>query len=237
MATKVPEATIVVLLWVMSKVLFPAFSKMHAAGESLRTPYLTASRYISAVTLPASIGLMLLARPVILMFLGDQWLAAAPILGALSIFAGLRALSTHAGDVLKATGRAQLLARLSIVKAILIVPALILGARWGGAGVAWGLDIATALGTVITLGAASRMIRVRVPAMLGALMPSSVATAVMAVPVLLWLRWTAHLPALVQITGGGLIGVAVYAIVLALLDRDLFRRARTHFLPGAARAA
>ncbi|HUR82783.1 MAG TPA: lipopolysaccharide biosynthesis protein [Thermoanaerobaculia bacterium] len=237
MATKVPETTIVVLLWVMSKVLFPAFSRMHADGQSLRTPYLTASRYISAVTLPASVGLLLLARPVVLVFLGDQWLAAAPILGALSVFAGLRALSTHAGDVLKATGRAKLLARLSIIKAIIIVPGLLLGAKWGATGVAWGLSISTAAGTLLTLIVASRVIRVRAMAIIGALTPSSVATAVMAVPVMMWVRWAAHLPAIVQALGGMLLGAAVYALVLALLDRDLFRRARAHFLPGAARTA
>lgn len=237
MATKVPEATIVVLLWVVSKVLFPAFSRMHAAGESLRTPYLTATRYISAIAIPASVGLLVLARPVILLFLGEQWLAAAPILSALSAFAALRALSTHAGDVLKATGRAQLLARLSILKAILIVPGLLLGARWGAEGVAWGLVISTGAGTLITLVAASRIIRVRLTAIGAALMPSMVGSAVMTVPVILWLRWSAHLPATVQVAAGTLIGGAVYAAMLALLDRDLFRRARAHFLPGAARTA
>ena len=237
MATKVPETTIVVLLWVVSKVLFPAFSKMHAAGESLRTPYLLASRYISAITVPASIGLLLLARPVILLFLGEQWLAAAPILQALSIFAGLRALSTHAGDVLKATGRARLLARLSILKAVIIVPALLLGARWDAEGVAWGLAIATGVGTLITLVAASRIIRVRATAIGGALAPSFIATAAMCVPVVLWLRWSTHLPAVVQAVVGAAAGALVYAVVLALLDRDLFRRARAHFLPRAARTA
>ena len=237
MASKVPETTIVVLLWVMSKVLFPAFSKMHAEGQSLRTPYLMASRYISAVTMPASIGLLLLARPVILVFLGEKWLAAAPILGALAVFAGLRALSTHAGDVLKATGRSQLLARLSIVKAILIIPALLFGARWGAAGVAWGLSIATAVGTLMTLIVASRIIDVRATAIVAALTPSAIATAIMAAPVILWVRWSMHLPAIVQVIGGTIIGAAVYALVLLLLDRDLFRRARAHFLPGAARTA
>lgn len=237
MASKVPETTIVVLLWVVSKVLFPAFSKMHAAGESLRTPYLMASRYISAIAVPASIGLFVLARPVILLFLGRQWLAAVPILGALSVYAAMRALSTHAGDVLKATGRAQLLARLSVLKAILIVPALLLGARWGAEGVAWGLACATALTTTISLVAASRIIRVRLTAMGAAVLPSIVAGGAMAVPVLFWVRWATHLPPFVQVAVGTMLGAAVYALVLAVVDRDLFRRARAHFLPGAARTA
>lgn len=235
MASKIPEMTVIVMLWVVSTVLFPAFSKMHAAGESLRQPYLTATRYISAATLPASAGLFLLARPVVLVFLGSKWLGAVPILQALTVYTAMRALSTHAGDVLKATGRAQLLARISIAKAILIVPALLIGARYGAAGVAWGLSIAAAAATLVTLVVASRLIDVSLTSMLAASLPSIVAAAVMAVPVFVWVRWSStHLPSLVQALGGMALGVAVFAAVLALLDRDLVRSARRHFLPRTA---
>jgi PST family polysaccharide transporter len=235
MASKIPEMTVIVMLWVVSTVLFPAFSKMHAAGESLRTPYLIATRYISAATLPASAGLYLLARPVILVFLGKTWLGAVPILQALTVYTAARALSTHAGDVLKATGRAKLLAQLSVVKACLIVPGLIIGARWGAAGVAWGQTVASALGTVITLVAASYFIRVRLSAMLLASLPSAIATGVMSVPVIAWAHWSAaHLPPIVQTLGGVAIGAAVFVLVLMLLDRDLVRNARRHFLPRTA---
>jgi PST family polysaccharide transporter len=235
MASKIPEMTVIVMLWVVSTVLFPAFSRMHAAGESLRTPYLTATRYISAATLPASAGLYLLAKPVILVFLGDQWLGAVPILQALTVFTATRALSTHAGDVLKATGRAKLLAQLAVVKVGLIVPGLLIGARWGAAGVAWGQTIAAGIGTIITLVAASYFIRVRLSAMLMASMPSIVGTIVMAVPVVAWVHWSErHLPVLLQTLGGVALGAAVFAAVLALLDRDLVRSARRHFLPRTA---
>ena len=237
MASKVPEATIVVLLWVVSKVLFPTFSRMHAAGESLRTPYLTASRYVAAVTIPASVFLFVLARPILLVFLGKNCLAAAPVLSALAGYAAGRALSTQAGDVLKATGRAQLLAQLSIVKAVLIVPALIFGARFGTTGVAAGLAIATGVTTLMTLVAASRVLRIRIGPMMGAFAPSIVAGAAMALPLVFWARWSAGQPSIVQLAVGGLAGCVIYGLVLALLDRDIFRQARSHFLPRATRAA
>jgi O-antigen/teichoic acid export membrane protein len=236
MASKVPEMTVVVLLWVVSKVLFPAFSKMHAAGESLRRPYLTASRYISAITIPAATGLFLLARPIVLLFLGAQWVAAAPILSALAVYSALRALSTHAGDVLKATGRAKLLAQLAVLKAILIVPALLIGVRYGAVGVAIGLGVATALSTLITLFAASKLIDVSLASIAGALLPSFAASAAMAAVLVLWVRWSTHLPAVVQTFGGVALGGAIYAVALALLDRELLRRARQHFLPSARTA-
>lgn len=233
-ASKIPEMTVVVLLWVVSTVLFPAFSKMHAAGESLRQPYLTATRYISATTLPASAGLFLLAQPVVAMVLGQRWMDAVPILQALCVYTAMRAFSTHAGDVLKATGRAQLLAALSVVKAILVVPALLIGARYGATGVAWGLSAAAAVSTIMTLVAASRLIHVGLGAIVTASLPSILASTVMAVPVFFWARWSIHLPSAVQGLGGALIGAAVYVVTLTLLDRDFVRSARRNFLPRAA---
>lgn len=234
MATKIPEATIIVLVWVVSRVLFPAFSRMHATGESLRRPYLTASRYISAVTVPATIGLSILATPIVLVFLGRQWIAAAPILSALAIYAGFRSISTHGGDALKATGRAQLLARIAFVKALLIVPALLIGARFGAAATAVALTVATAITTAITLVAASRAIGVTLGSVLRSFMPSIAAGAAMAVPLIGWLRWSAGLLPVAQVAGGVAIGAMVYIAVLALIDRDLFRSARRHFLAATA---
>ena len=231
MASKVPEMTVVVLLWVVSKVLFPAFSRMHAAGESLRQPYLTASRYISAITIPAATGLFVLSRPIVLVFLGEQWIASAPILSALAVYAAMRALSTHAGDVLKATGRAKLLAQLSVLKTVFVIPALFIGVRFGVVGVAVGLAVATAMSTMLTLFAATRLIHVSFASIGAALMPSVAASAVMAAVLVLWVRWSTHLPAVVQTFGGVLLGGAVYAVALGLLDRELLRRARRHFLP------
>ena len=236
MASKVPETSVIVILWVVGRVLFPAFSRIHANGESLKRPYLTAGRYISAATMPIAIGLFVLAKPVVLVFLGKQWLAAAPILSALSLYAAMRCLSTHAGDVLKATGRASLLARISMVKALLIVPALAIGAMYDATAVAVALTIAATITTLITLVVASRIIGVKLSDIAASFMPSLVASAAMAVPVRLWVHWADHLNPVLQIAVAGLFGAMIYGIVLALLDRDLFQRARRHFLARTPKA-
>ena len=103
--------------------------------------------------------------------------ATRPELSALAIVAALRCLSAHAGDVLKATGHAQLLVRLSVVKALLIVPSLIIGARYGAIGVAFGLVVATAIGTMITLVFASRIIGVSLREIAASFYPSIAAVS------------------------------------------------------------
>ena len=225
-AARIPEATVMVLLWVLSRVLFPAFSKMHAAGEDLRGPYLVVTRYISAITIPAALGLAVLARPLVHSVFGTEWLPAAPILSALALVAALRCLSAHAGDVLKATGRSSLLVRLSAVKAVLIVPALIAGAAYGAVAVAVALALATGVGTAISLVYASRIIGVSMREIAASFFPSVTAGGIMAVALLAWLRWTSQLVPFAQVAGGVVIGALVYLAALALLDREILHRAR-----------
>lgn len=230
MATKIPEATIIVILWVTSKILFPAFSKLHAAGMSLHKPYILATKYVAAATLPAATGLSILATPAILVAFGPAWVGAAPILSALAISAALRGIGTQAGDLLKAAGHSALHARISTIKMIPAVPLLILGASTGNAmyvGVA--LAVSSAINSSIDLGVTSRVMHIPLRDVAVACLPSLIASAVMGVTLVGFLRWTSDAVPLVQFGGGVVLGAIVYAITLALVDRDFFRRARTHF--------
>ncbi|MDX1585069.1 MAG: lipopolysaccharide biosynthesis protein, partial [Thermoanaerobaculia bacterium] len=124
-AYKIPEASVSVILWVTSKVLFPAFSKIEQAGEGLRSAYLEALRYVSFVTIPMAAGLFVSAEQLVLVFFGSKWSESIPLLQWLAVYAGLRSLGTHAGDVMKATGRSSLLFGLGVVKGAILIPALI----------------------------------------------------------------------------------------------------------------
>lgn len=235
MATKIPEATIIVILWVTSKILFPAFAKIQAAGHSLHRPYILATKYVAAVTIPAATGLSLLARPAMVVAFGPAWAPAAPILAALAISAALRGLGTQAGDLLKATGYATLHARISIYKMIPAVPLLLIGASTGSAmNVGIALAVSSAINSAVDIIVTSRVVKIPLRDVGLAFLPSLFASAAMAVTLVAFLRWTTHAQPAVQLFGGIAIGGAVYALVLALLDRDFYRRALSHFLAGPA---
>jgi O-antigen/teichoic acid export membrane protein len=231
MAAKIPETTVMTLLWVLARVLFPAFAKLHAAGESLRRPFLVTTRYISAITIPAAIGLAVLSRPIVHAFFGPQWLASAPILSMLAIAAALRCLTAQAGDLLKAMGRARLVANFTMVKAVFVVIAVLIGARWGAVAIASGMVAATALTSVVILVIAAPVIGVSLREMAGAFFPGIAGGCAMIAPLIFWIRATDSLALSVQVAGGVMIGALVHAIVVALLDPELVRAARQHFFP------
>jgi len=62
-----------------SPVVLPAFSVSARAGEDLRPPYLHALGLITALQWPALVVLALLAYPIVVILLGDQWLEVVPL--------------------------------------------------------------------------------------------------------------------------------------------------------------
>lgn len=159
-AYKLPETAVTVLVWVTSRVLFPALSRLNARGEPLGRGWLAAVGATSLLTFPAAAGLAVLATPVVNLFFGPRWAAAGPVLAGLAVAAGVRSAGTSAGDLLKAAGRPGLLAALSVVKAVTLVPALILAARGGATAVAWTLAATTLATALLSVAVAGRYARV-----------------------------------------------------------------------------
>ncbi|MFP5245940.1 MAG: polysaccharide biosynthesis C-terminal domain-containing protein [Thermoanaerobaculia bacterium] len=152
------------------------------------------------------------------------------MLSALAAHAALRGITTSDGDALKATGRAPLLARLSLFKAILVVPALIIGAQHSAAAAAWALSGAALLAAAVTIAMTMRILHVPLFDILRAYLPGAAGSVIMAAVLVPWLHWSEPFNATVQVAGGILLGGAVYTLAVALIDRDLFVRARRHFL-------
>jgi PST family polysaccharide transporter len=228
-AYKIPEATITVVMWVVSKVLFPAFSKLHGEDE-LRGAYLKALTYVSLVTIPMAAGLCVAAEPIVRVFFGATWIGAVPLLQWLAVYAGLRSIGTHAGDILKATGRTGLLAGLGVVKAALLLPALILAARTSVDAVAMALVAVTAVTVAINIGMVMHFLRFGVASLLGAIRPSAMAGAVLVIAAIALQRIAAQLrPELllaVTVFAGGIVYTAAVFVFDRRLLEDVWRRAR-----------
>ncbi len=227
LAYKIPEMTVILLVRVASRVLFPAFSRLHAAGgePELRAGYLTALRYVALLALPAAVGLILLAGPIVRAVFGDGWEPSIPILRALAAYMGLRALGTNAGDILKATARPGLLAGLGVGKAAVLIPALYVAGRHGATAVAVTLAGVTAGLTAVNLAVACRLTGLGAAALARALRPAVVGSAVMAPVLAAWLATAArHLPA-VALPGGVLLGAIVYLAVVHVHNPDVLRHA------------
>lgn len=160
MAHKIPQATITLATWTTGKVLFPAFSLAGADPELLRKSFVSSLRYLCLLVVPAAGVFVLFAEPIVTLLLGDAWARSAPVLKALALAAAFRAIGSPAGDVLKAVGRSSLLAKLALVKALVMVPAVALAAPHGGVAVAWSVAGVTLATSTMNLVVGSRIVGV-----------------------------------------------------------------------------
>jgi PST family polysaccharide transporter len=223
-AYKVPEMTITVMMWAVSRVLFPAMSRARAEGRSPVDTYLAALRYSALLTVPAAVALALLAEPLVDMLFGTRWTGAAPILSALAAYAGLRSLGTQAGDVLKAAGRPGMLAGLGLARALVLVPALVLAARSGPVAVALVMAGVAGLAAVANVGVAAHIAQVPLRGVASALRGGFVAgTAVAAV---LWISTALAGPPRHPLSLGlaALLGAIAFVLTLPLACPELLER-------------
>jgi O-antigen/teichoic acid export membrane protein len=69
----------------VTSVIFPTFSAEARAGRDLKGPYLTAIQYITGFQWPSYVVLAVLAHPVVVFLLGDQWLPAVPLVRIMAL--------------------------------------------------------------------------------------------------------------------------------------------------------
>lgn len=243
MATKVPEATVTVAVWVSSRVLFAAFSRVHASGRGLGRAFVASLRYMSLLTVPAAAGLVMVAEPLVRTAFGEEWLPTVPILQGIAVYVGLRSLGTQAGDVLKATGRTGVLAVLAVAKAVVLVPALIQAGRHDAVAVAGTLAAVAGLFTLVNLGVISKLASVPAGRMAAAFVPAFAGGAAMVAALAAWQEWGAELlgpsvPPALELAVRVVLGAAVYAGTVLLVAPGLVAEVRGVLAgrgePGAA---
>lgn len=119
----------------IARVFFPMFSKLQGDPAALRTEYVRGIRLITAVLVPVSVAMLVLAPEIVQALYGSRWAQAAAPLRVLAAFGCFRALWLINGYLYNAIGRPQIdfymnLARL-VVMAGLLFP---LTMRYGLAG-------------------------------------------------------------------------------------------------------
>lgn len=142
----------------LSRVLFPVASRVQEDEERFRRAYLTTLSLSVALSLPISLGMVVLAPEFILTLYGDAWTETVPLLQILGLFGMFRMSYNNAAAFIHARGRTYGLVASQVVYAALVVGggwwAL---SRWGLEGVAWAVGGAIFLMWVLVVGMANRV--------------------------------------------------------------------------------
>src|SRR5918911_2934211 len=126
----------------IQQVLFPAFALIAADRPRAGGAWLRGSRIVAAITVPAFVGLGVVAPDFVPVVLGHRWHKAIPVLQLLCIAGLAQSLQTLNHSMLQALDRAGALLGFMIFSATLTVSAFAIGLHWGVVGVAAGFAVA-----------------------------------------------------------------------------------------------
>lgn len=224
LAYRLPELLVQSVWRVLAQAVFPVFSRLQSDIDALRRGFLATVRYTQIIIVPLCVGLFVVAEPAVAVLFGPQWDAVVPVLQVMAIFSLVGSIGVNAGDVYKALGRPDILAKLSAIELLLLVPALLYGADHGVVGVAWAHAGVATFDAIVRLIVARRLIGISVGDLVRAAAPSYVAGGVLAVTALVTLGATSTLGPLASLVTTSLIGAVVYVGAMWRLDRPACRR-------------
>lgn len=202
---------------VVTKVAFPAFSRLQGDQAALQQAYLGLIRLLAALTFPLLAGLSALAPEVIPWLFGQEWRAAVVPTQALCVVGMIKAVSTTDGTILYSIRRAGLEVALNVSSAFLLVGYLIVGAPYGLHGVVLTMTGAGIVVFPIYRALVYRQIGLSARRYWAALGPALGASALLygCLQIYRWLigSGTATLPYLL---GAALIGLSIYLPLIAV---------------------
>jgi teichuronic acid exporter len=119
--------------WLVSKAVFPFYSRAIGRDQDIRSVYLGTVRYMSVTVFPAATLLILFSNDFIPVLLTAKWVAAVVPIQILAVASMVVASGGTPGDVLRGIGRPDLDFRINLATATLVAfPGLWTGIVWLG---------------------------------------------------------------------------------------------------------
>jgi O-antigen/teichoic acid export membrane protein len=133
---------------------------------------------------PSTVGMALLAQPIVDSLLGAQWTSTAPVLAALSLAGLFQALNVLNLAFLTGLGEYRTQRIIGALMATGTGLGVIAGAPWGAAGVGWGVSVSSMLTFGISCALVGRRIGLGTSMPLTGLVRAALPTGGMAIAVL-----------------------------------------------------
>lgn len=142
----------------LSRVGLPMFSVVAAQPAKLAGALRLSLRLSMFVFAPVMLGTAIMAEPIVIVVYGRGWEPAAPLLGILAlagVFWPLYALNLVA---LSASGRSDLVLKLEIIKALVLIPLVVVASRLSVEAVAWAVFTSSIASVVINTWYSRRLL-------------------------------------------------------------------------------
>jgi O-antigen/teichoic acid export membrane protein len=122
----------------VSSLTLAGYSRLQDDPVRLRSVYMKTLKLIAITTIPAGLGLLVLAHPIVNILFGERWLPIVPAMQILCIFGMLRAIVGVNGSLLTAIGRPDTISKIGVIQVVVLATFIYpLASRFGLIGVCW----------------------------------------------------------------------------------------------------
>ena len=123
---------------VVQRVSYPVLSSIQEEPERLREAYRKVIKITLLITFACMLGLAAVAKPLILILIGEKWLPAVYFLQIICFSGMLYPLHAINLNILQVKGRSDLFLKLEIIKKIIAVGPIVVGIIYGIECMLWG---------------------------------------------------------------------------------------------------
>jgi O-antigen/teichoic acid export membrane protein len=168
------------LLMPLRRAILPGYAKLANDVERLHEVFLDIFAVVFLVSAPLTLGIGVVADPLVRITLGTQWVGAIPLIQILCVGEFLRLVTAAASPIYVATGRPHYTMVLFAGSAIVMVPLLIFGAERAGAlGAAYATLAATVFSAALDFVLVNRLLHLSIAKLLKGCWRSIISVLVM----------------------------------------------------------
>jgi O-antigen/teichoic acid export membrane protein len=136
-AQNTQQLPVTLMMGIINRVAFPTFASVAEDKARLVRGLRQAQALAMLVSLPVSVGVIILAEPLVLTLFGAQWQPCVPILQVLGLGGLLWPLHVLNLNILSAQGRADVFFWLTILKKIFTISLTVAASFYGIMAIAW----------------------------------------------------------------------------------------------------
>ncbi len=213
---------------VIGRVMFPSLSAIQKNKGKVRNNYIKATRYISAVTFPIMMGLLVVAPEFVRGIFGPQWERSIFLVQILAVVGLAQSVLTTVGWIYTSQGRTDIQLRWGIFAISIVTVSFLVGLLWDLEGVAIAYAIAQSLLLYPALAIPFRLINLKVSYFARQFTSIFLATIGMVIITGILrtsLKTASETSDLAVLILAVLVGIISYAVILFILDKSLYQEA------------
>ena len=204
----------------LNEVAYPAYARLQDDPAQLGAAFLKAVRLIMLVTCPLYLGLAVVAPDTVFVVLGEKWSAMAPLISVLALAMPVQTLHILFAPAVNALGHTRITMRSSLLGALIMPPAFLLGLQWGAIGLAYAWLLVFPVMPLVTFVQARAKLGIDARRLAAAVAPGLLASVGMAGVVMALARLLGSLAPWQRLGLEAGFGGAIYAALLMVFARE-----------------